>query len=69
MDNLDYCYWIAVPGRMARIDCNHEMINLPKSRDLPESMILDPYIHEPCPYCGKRVMIDAHSYDLIKETS
>lgn len=67
MDNLDYCYWIAIPGRMARLDCDKDMIYLPKSMDLPESMMLNPYINEPCPHCGKKVMVDNRSYDLITE--
>jgi hypothetical protein len=66
MDNLNYCYWIAIPGRMARVDCKKETIYLPKSRDLPETMMLDPYIQNPCPCCGKPVLIDSHSYDLVK---
>ena len=66
---MEHCYWIAVPGRMARIDCSKEMIYLPDSRDLPITRILDPYILKPCPCCGKPVLVDDKSYDLVKDES
>lgn len=61
----DTCYWIAVPGRMARRDCDHEFVQLYKSRGLPETDILKPYVGTTCPNCGKQIMIDEQSYKLV----
>lgn len=63
------CYWIAIPGRMARKDCDREMLYLNKSMSLPENDMLSPYVGEACPCCGKPIVVDEHSYDLIKEDS
>lgn len=68
MDGND-CYWIAIPGRMARPDCLKEMVYLPESRDLPENDILKPYVGKTCPYCGRKIYIDEQSYELVLASS
>lgn len=65
---MEGCYWIAIPGGMARTNCNKEMLYLNKSIKLPEEEMLTPYIGEKCPCCGNDIYIDEHSYDLVKKT-
>lgn len=33
---------------------------------MPENEGLAPYIGTPCPNCGKKVVIDEHSYELVE---
>lgn len=63
------CYWIAVPGRMARTDCTGDFLYLPNSRGLPDEEILTPYAGTLCPKCGKPIYIDENSYYLVKNES
>ena len=63
----DKCYWIAVPGRMARTDCSGDFLYLPLSRGLDEREILTPYIGTVCPKCGRPVDIKENEYELIPE--
>jgi len=63
------CYWIAVPGRMARTDCTGDFLYLPNSRGLPDEEILTPYVGTVCPKCGKPIYIDENSYNLVKNES
>lgn len=65
---MDKCYWIAVSGRMARTNCG-DYLYLTKSNLLDEREELEPYVGSTCPYCGGKVYIDEHSYDLIKGES
>lgn len=60
------CYWIALPNHMARRDCDKSSFMLYKTMMAPDSEILEPYIGTKCPYCGKEVVIDERSYDLVK---
>lgn len=61
----DKCYWIAVPGRMARTDCTGDFLYLPNSRGLPDGEILTPYVGTVCPKCGRIVDIKDYAYELI----
>lgn len=61
----DKCYWIAIPGRMARTDCTGDFLYLPNSRELPEEEILAPYVGTVCPKCGRIVDIKDNAYELI----
>ena len=63
----DKCYWIAVPGRMARTDCTGDFLYLPLSRGLEENEILTPYVGTVCPKCGKIVDIKENAYELIPD--
>ena len=63
----DKCYWIAVPGRMARTGCCGAFLYLPESRLEPENKILAPYVGTKCPKCGRIVDIKENAYELIPE--
>ena len=63
----DKCYWIAVPGRIARTDCSGDFLYLPLSRGLDERNILMPYIGTKCPKCGRTIGIKENAYELIPE--
>lgn len=65
---MEGCYWIALPDKMARRDCDKEIFCLSKSYSLKDKVELAPYVGHPCPCCGKPVMVDEHSYELIKES-
>lgn len=60
------CYWIAIPGHMYRRDCDHQVGYLYKTMVMPEKEGLKPYIGTICPNCGKKIVADEHSYDLIE---
>lgn len=64
---MEGCYWIYIPDRMARRDCDKEIFYLKPSlvRDLPETEMLTPFLGKPCPCCGKPIMINENSYDLL----
>lgn len=61
----DKCYWIAVPGRMARTSCSGDFLYLPLSRGLEEAHILTPYVGKTCPKCGRIIDIKENAYELI----
>lgn len=69
---MEGCYWIAIPDalpdKMARRDCDGGMENLYLSKQLENEECLMPYIGKPCPCCGRPIMVNEHSYDLMKRS-
>lgn len=66
---MEGCYWIALPDQMARRDCDKEIFYLSRERINgfgKETLI--PYAGTKCPKCGKPIIFDEHSYDLIKDS-
>lgn len=59
------CYWIALKEKRARTDCA-KYVELYKSRNLKEEESLAPYVGEKCPFCGRIIFTDEHSYELLK---
>lgn len=68
---MEGCYWIYIPHKMARRDCDKEIFYLKPAlvKDIPDDQALSPFIGTPCPCCGKPVMITEHSYDLLENDS
>lgn len=65
---MEGCYWIYIPDEMARRDCDKQTFYLKKAdiSGLPPTEMLSPYVGKPCPCCGKPIMIDTNSYNLVK---
>lgn len=67
---MEGCYWIYIPDKMARRDCDKSIFYLPPHRikGLEPEEMLEPFVGERCPNCGKTIIIKENSYDLIKPT-
>ena len=65
----DKCYWIAIPGRVGRANCCGKYEYLSESMYDPENESLAKYVGKPCPFCGKPIVIDEHSYSLLETDS
>lgn len=64
---MDGCYWIYIPDKMARRECDKSIFYLPPHRikDLSPYEMLEPFKGEPCPCCGKPILVKETSYDLL----